>query len=292
MRTDNRTASAPSDAPTADVEPVETYVREAQLFGFTPLSVCDSIVNAVNDILYDGVDGVQRALREKGILPATNEEEATRRMNLFLGKLQDAVDDSFDRFELYVLNNVLRVPLNARLPGDTAIAAAPSADEDAALCEQVVHARSKLRQMRAFGQALRSEMEAVTAMERLLSIRSAHLDAFAAVCKQHQGTTVSTAAAVALHAQRHRCALTAAGLFRHTVYPLSESVAFLCDDARQTIETVAQLERKSAAPLSATAQMAPGEEADACDVENDYAMRRNQLGGASVEQLKILAESL
>jgi hypothetical protein len=85
---------------------------EEVFFGFHPVSFVDDVVNAVNDYAYDGVDYLEGKLRADRIV-ARNvqlQNEAAEGSNLVLAQFQQSLDVNFDKLELYLLQNILKIP--------------------------------------------------------------------------------------------------------------------------------------------------------------------------------------
>lgn len=77
--------------------------------GYEPLRIVDDVINSFNDYSCDAADAMQKVLTQA---PGMGEhskaiEEGLDRWQL---KVQRAADKNFDKFELYALNNIFRVP--------------------------------------------------------------------------------------------------------------------------------------------------------------------------------------
>ena len=104
----------------------ETTVLLTEHLQFTPLSLIDDIINAVNELVYQGIQSLESGLfntspERLGFTAAassTAEEvdypEAKQEIEEGLHKLEtllnSTVDKKFDIFELYVLRNILAIP--------------------------------------------------------------------------------------------------------------------------------------------------------------------------------------
>jgi kinetochore protein Mis12/MTW1 len=88
-------------------------------FGYMPIALIDDIINAVNDILYKCTAAMEDFLsrrygpqsnRKSRITISENEiEVGTAKLETLL---ESVVDRCFDKFELYVLRNLLTIPDN------------------------------------------------------------------------------------------------------------------------------------------------------------------------------------
>ncbi|RMZ89472.1 hypothetical protein DV736_g3299, partial [Chaetothyriales sp. CBS 134916] len=138
---------------------------------YTPLSLIDDIINSVNNFIYQGVGSLEAGLvstppERLGFKPAAGDngepdfaaakQEIEEGLHQLETLLNATVDRNFDKFEIYVLRNILTVPsdvapwmqlshyrgLNYARPQDTATA------------EQVQLLRRKLAASRALSKSL------------------------------------------------------------------------------------------------------------------------------------------
>ncbi|KAJ9621388.1 uncharacterized protein PV06_04801 [Exophiala oligosperma] len=145
---------------------------------YTPLSLIDDIINSVNNFVYQGVGSLETGLLstppEKLGFKATTatgadgaEEnefpEAKQEIEEGLHKLEtllnSTVDKNFDKFEIYVLRNILSVPADlvnwVRLSHYQNITYPPP--EDAPTVEEIQLLRRKLAASRALSHNLHEE---------------------------------------------------------------------------------------------------------------------------------------
>lgn len=108
-------AAASSDTSSTRVDPAVHAARQSALarellvehFGFVPTEVVDDIINAVNSLLYQTISALEEFVEEK----LQGDEDAVEKgMVAVETLLENAVDGSFDKFELFVLNNIFKVP--------------------------------------------------------------------------------------------------------------------------------------------------------------------------------------
>lgn len=85
--------------------------------GYAPIGLIDDIINAVNDILYKCTAALETFLNKKyapGSSRARKYRIPPNEIQLGTAKLEtlleSVVDRSFDKFELYVLRNILTIP--------------------------------------------------------------------------------------------------------------------------------------------------------------------------------------
>ncbi|KAK9317700.1 Mis12 protein-domain-containing protein [Lipomyces starkeyi] len=96
---------APVSQPTASTTALLT-----EHFEYPPIALLDDIINAVNNILYKCTSAIEAFLQTQppcANIPDEEIEVGTAKLETLL---EGAVDRNFDRFELYVLRNVLAVP--------------------------------------------------------------------------------------------------------------------------------------------------------------------------------------
>ncbi|EJS44853.1 mtw1p [Saccharomyces arboricola H-6] len=79
--------------------------------GYPPISLVDDIINAVNEIMYKCTAAMEKYLLSKSQI---GEEDYAEEIKSGVAKLEslleNSVDRNFDKLELYVLRNVLRIP--------------------------------------------------------------------------------------------------------------------------------------------------------------------------------------
>eukprot|EP01135_Chromosphaera_perkinsii_P009903 Nk52_evm1s1962 gene=Nk52_evmTU1s1962 len=164
---------------------LEKYQYETEYFGFSPLALVDGIINAANDYVFEAVKGLEKSLIEsefgKGFSNSqrvdaqtgdgnpnndkNNEDIIRKGCSNALLLLQNAVDLSFDQFELYVLNNNLRIPNYIRIPGDQRHLIEEkgvSSELDTKLDEEISHLYSRLIAAKYFQSQLKHEKEHLT----------------------------------------------------------------------------------------------------------------------------------
>ncbi|KAK9473454.1 Mis12 protein-domain-containing protein [Dipodascopsis tothii] len=77
---------------------------------YPPIALLDDIINAVNTILYKCTAAIETYLQTQPPCPNIPPEEIELGTAKLESLLEDAVDRNFDRFELYVLRNILAIP--------------------------------------------------------------------------------------------------------------------------------------------------------------------------------------
>ncbi|KAK9450317.1 Mis12 protein-domain-containing protein [Limtongia smithiae] len=89
---------------------VSTTALLTEHLEYPPIALLDDIINAVNNVLYKCTAAIEAFLRSTppcANIPDDEIELGTAKLETLL---ENAIDRNFDRFELYVLRNVLAVP--------------------------------------------------------------------------------------------------------------------------------------------------------------------------------------
>ena len=93
-------------------------------FRYTPLALIDDIINAVNTIVYRGIEAIETGLlnippRTLGFTNSKNgskdenskaADEIEHGVHQLETLLEATVDKAFDKFEIYTLRNILTIP--------------------------------------------------------------------------------------------------------------------------------------------------------------------------------------
>lgn len=78
---------------------------------YPAISLVDDIINAVNEVMYKCTAAMEKYLMEKSMI---NGKDYSEEIKIGIAKLESileqSVDKNFDKLELYVLRNVLRIP--------------------------------------------------------------------------------------------------------------------------------------------------------------------------------------
>lgn len=102
---------------------LETTAIITEHLGYPPISLLDDIINSVNDLMYKCTNAMEKYLNKKisQQQQQQNESAVTQRLILPTNEieigmaqleslLEHSVDKNFDKFELYVLRNILNIP--------------------------------------------------------------------------------------------------------------------------------------------------------------------------------------
>ncbi|KAI9144492.1 Mis12 protein-domain-containing protein [Paraphysoderma sedebokerense] len=123
-------------------------------FQSTPLSFIDDVINSVNDLLYQGSAELERFVEgEVGGL------EAVQGIHMIETLLESAIDKNFDRFELFALQNVFKIPEGVKvlLPHYKELNLNFTLSEDASLDHELSRLRKRLVAVRHLNRTLKSE---------------------------------------------------------------------------------------------------------------------------------------
>ncbi|KAF3481090.1 uncharacterized protein GIQ15_03849 [Arthroderma uncinatum] len=150
-------------------------------FSYTPLSLIDDVINSVNNLIYQAIssleDGLHNTPPERlgfrhgpGTIPDTDDDgniqypearlEIENGLHQLETLLEATVDKAFDKFEIYVLRNVLTVPEDLtgwiRLGHHEGLSLEPNC-ENAPTEESLTLQRQKLRETKKLNRMLTQE---------------------------------------------------------------------------------------------------------------------------------------
>jgi chemotaxis protein CheY-P-specific phosphatase CheC len=78
-----------------------------ELLGFIPIQFVDQVINLVNQTLYKVLPKLEKTLQQE-----IGNVESEKAMQQIETLVERSIDFKFDRFEIYVLNNILCFPKN------------------------------------------------------------------------------------------------------------------------------------------------------------------------------------
>ncbi|KAI5292183.1 hypothetical protein KEM52_006560 [Ascosphaera acerosa] len=161
----------------------------AEHLSYTPLSLIDDIINSINNLIYQAIssleDGLTAAPPEKlgfayppDAIPDTDADgnivyphatlEIENGLHQLETLLESAVDKAFDRFEIYVLRNILTVPDDllgyirlshyAGLPLSGGASEGGGKGGEVPTQEEITTLRQRLRETRKLQRALQTEV--------------------------------------------------------------------------------------------------------------------------------------
>lgn len=135
-----------------------------------------AVINAVNDYCYDGSEEMVSLLQREN--EAVDPTVLRQDVEKFLNFTQDAVDKYLDKFELYCLTNVFRVPAHAKLAGDLPLEAEiPSKKDVAALTEELADLKRSLPKLKSKQGELKEELVQLDAELEKAGAKQMWLDA-------------------------------------------------------------------------------------------------------------------
>ncbi|KAL3480349.1 Mis12 protein-domain-containing protein [Aspergillus californicus] len=154
----------------------------AEHFSYTPLSLIDDIINSINNLIYQAISSLESGLlgtpperlgfahaNNGSTIPDTDEDgnvvypeaqlEIENGLHQLETLLEATVDKAFDKFEIFVLRNIFRVPEDLmrwiRLKHYENISLTPS--PDAPTPETIFALRQKLQETKKLNRALKQE---------------------------------------------------------------------------------------------------------------------------------------
>ncbi|KAL4788555.1 Mis12 protein-domain-containing protein [Aspergillus varians] len=154
----------------------------AEHFSYTPLSLIDDIINSINNLTYQAISSLEAGLlsipaerlgfahaNNGSTIPDTDEDgnvvypeaqlEIENGLHQLETLLEATVDKAFDKFEIFVLRNIFRVPEDLmgwiRLKHYENISLNPS--PDAPTVETILALRQKLQETKKLNRALKQE---------------------------------------------------------------------------------------------------------------------------------------
>lgn len=92
---------------------------EAQFFGFTPEPFVNGVYNAVNDYVADCFQELETQIKSEPSMSSNASQEQLRvESEKMIKNFYRSMDGAFDRFEIYVKKNILKIPPHVLLPED------------------------------------------------------------------------------------------------------------------------------------------------------------------------------
>lgn len=126
------------------------FERETEFLGWTPLSYVDSVIAVVHKYVNSALNSLQQFI--DGELKTSMENEIGMQMTSTL--LESAVDKSFDKWELYCLRQVFRIPKQAEICQFKDTDWSITAEQEHELDSRTEDALSKLAKLRKVNEKL------------------------------------------------------------------------------------------------------------------------------------------
>eukprot|EP00041_Stephanoeca_diplocostata_P005866 m.69730 g.69730 ORF g.69730 m.69730 type:complete len:235 (-) comp16045_c0_seq4:1217-1921(-) len=162
---------------------IETFEAETQLLGSSPVAFVDAVINAVNDYAYDASEQMLKTLLASD--PQLDPVAMRRVVNKLLNFVQDQIDKYYDKYELFCLTNVLKIPSHVGLPTDLP----PSADlhqlqeKERELRDKQNTLRQSIREAISLRQSQILELQSLRAKEDAIKVLKTWKSEVAAACK-------------------------------------------------------------------------------------------------------------
>ncbi|XP_058951376.1 protein MIS12 homolog [Pocillopora verrucosa] len=155
------------------------YDYETQFFGFTPESFVDGVYNAVNDYVGDCIQELENVIKsEPSVSCDVSEETLHRESEKMIKGFYKSIDAAFDRFEVYVKNNIFKIPANILLPEDKVHHKHQCTVEDEKqIDEELKELERKIKAAKYVNAALRQEVKDLDSAQEQLDNFENHIDA-------------------------------------------------------------------------------------------------------------------
>jgi len=148
----------------------EKDLYEAQFFGFTPRSLLDGVYEALTSFGKDRLKSLERQLLESELVPAdVSSEHVSRALNKVLEQFNERIDHIYEKFEDYVLKNIMYIPSNVLLPEDQVQANQVTKEDEEAVDTEIKNLEKLILAEEALKSALVAEQKELDAyLEELL----------------------------------------------------------------------------------------------------------------------------
>lgn len=173
------------------MEPVDTkpseHEYETQFFGFTPESFVDGVYNAVNDYVVDCFQELENLFKsEPSLSSAVTEAQLHAESDKMAKNFYQSIDVAFDRFEVYVKNNIFKIPASVLLPEDKVHCNKQFTEEDEKLLDkELEELERKIKAAKYVNSALKQEIKDLDNAQEQLDNFEKHIDT---VEKAFEGT--------------------------------------------------------------------------------------------------------
>ncbi|KAJ5625212.1 Centromere protein Mis12 [Penicillium lagena] len=248
----------------------------AEHFSYTPLSLIDDIINSINNLIYQAISSLESGLintpperlgfahaSNGSTIPDTDEDgnvvypEAKLEIENGLHQLETLleanVDKAFDKFEIYVLRNILTVPedllSSVRLKHYENLSFVPSPDTPTP--ETILAQRKKLIETRKLTRSLKDECArndaVISQLQSILStVENAKTDGGADATENKENNQPNLSFLTSSPAARQlRVGVAAGSNTKHT--PLTTNTTFILSQLPALQTTLEQLRPRLAA---------------------------------------------
>ncbi|KAI9362963.1 Mis12 protein-domain-containing protein [Zopfochytrium polystomum] len=148
-------------------------------FGFVPMEAVDDVINAMNGLMYQTMEAMEEFVEERLGESDDGQDEVEKGMIALETLLENAVDASFDKFEVFVLSNIFKIPdgVYVALPHyegtkklDMDIDTARRVDAE--LDEKILHAKKRLAAAGSFQQMAQKQIQELSRQLECLNVVS------------------------------------------------------------------------------------------------------------------------
>ncbi|KAJ3412872.1 hypothetical protein HDV05_008808 [Chytridiales sp. JEL 0842] len=142
----------------------------AEHFGFVPTEFIDDVINAMNELVYQAMEEFQAFVENEG----GDELEVEKGMTSLETLLENAVDKNFDKFEIFVLNNIFAMPshLSVTLPHYKDVDETVNPADEDFLDAELEHLRKRFVAAKIVNERLKSDLSVLdTHLPQILSLK-------------------------------------------------------------------------------------------------------------------------
>ncbi|XP_031567833.1 protein MIS12 homolog [Actinia tenebrosa] len=167
----------------------KNYEYETQFFGFTPKSFVDGVYNAINDYVSDCFKELEKLLsNEPTLTKDCTAEQIHQKTDQMLSKFYESMDVSFDRLEIFLMQNIFKIPPNVLLPEDKIHESHNhTKDEEVKMDDEIQELLRKLKAAKYVNKALKQEQKELESAETQVAECGKYLDLLEKTCQTGLG---------------------------------------------------------------------------------------------------------
>lgn len=161
------------------------YEYEIQFFGFTPDSFVNGVYNAVNDYVVDCFQELENLIKSEPSLSSNvNQEQLHAESDKMANNFYRSIDEAFDRFEIYVKKNILKIPPHVLLPEDKVHSDdLHTVEDDKKIDKEIEELERKIKAAKYVNIALKQEIKDLDSAQEQLDNFGKQIDIIQKSCK-------------------------------------------------------------------------------------------------------------
>lgn len=161
------------------------YEYEIQFFGFTPDSFVNGVYNAVNDYVVDCFQELENLIKSEPSLSSNvNQEQLHAESDKMANNFYRSIDEAFDRFEIYVKKNILKIPPHVLLPEDKVHSDdLHTVEDDKKIDKEIEELERKIKAAKYVNTALKQEIKDLDNAQEQLDNFGKQIDIIQKSCK-------------------------------------------------------------------------------------------------------------